>query len=146
MFIFVSELNYGIVTKTFEVVYLNKSLENWESVLRVSNLVIAIQVDTSNLHLIARSCGVHQIVEHDALLLPWDSARRDSAGCFLNSQFLVIAVNSRQLIECVRTVTLATNTHTGVVLCFSKTRVVSWSFQISADTSDEHFVVLRENA
>ena len=114
--------------------------------LCVCNLVVAVQVDTSDLNFVTWSCSVYKVVQHDALLLPWNSAWWDSAWSFLDSQFLVIAVNSGQLIKCVRTIALATNAHTSVVLCFCETCMVSWSFQITTDASDEHLVVLRENA
>jgi hypothetical protein len=62
VFILVSELNDGVIAKTFKVVYFNEGLKNWETVLCVRYLVVPVQVDTSDLNLITWSCSIYKIV------------------------------------------------------------------------------------
>lgn len=62
MFILVSELNDGVISKTFKVVHLNEGLKYWEAVLCVRYLVVPVQVDTSDLNLVTWSCSIYKIV------------------------------------------------------------------------------------
>lgn len=145
LLVLISQFDDGFITESLKVVYLDQSLEHGEAVLSVSNLVIAVHVDTSNFDLITRPCSINQIVQNNALLLSRHSARGDRARGFLDRQLLVVPVHGLKLIKLVGTGPLASDASAGVLLCLLEGGVVSWAFQVTTHAPEEHFVELGEH-
>ena len=58
MFVFICEFDDCLVTKSLNVIDFNKSLEYWEAMLCICNLVVAVHVDSCDFNFITRTCRV----------------------------------------------------------------------------------------
>jgi len=121
-------------------------LEYREAILDVRNLVETIYVNSCNFDFIARPGSVDQVVQNNTLFLARNTTGRHSSWGFLDSELLVIPVDSPNLIESVGSVLLAHNASSNHLASFVETGRVSGTFDITARTSDIHLVALREHS
>ncbi len=142
MFVLVGKFNNSLITKALKIINFDESLKYGETMLRISNLVVSVHVNTRNLNLITRSRCIDQIVQNDALFLSWYTTRRHRARRLLNRQFLVIPIHSFQLVKLVCTITLTVDTRTRILFCLLERCMVSGSLKITTDAPEEHLVEL----
>jgi hypothetical protein len=55
LLIFIGQLNNHLVTESLQVVDFDQGLENWETVLRICDLVVSVHVDTCDFDLVTGS-------------------------------------------------------------------------------------------
>ena len=145
-FILVSNLNNVFIAESSDVVSLNDSLENWESVFDVSSIVKFIDEDTGDLNFISRPSSVNKIVKDEDFLLSWYSTWRHGSRGLLHRPFLVVSVDGFVIFNEVWTVLLANDALTQELLSVIRTVVVEWALQILAClASVVHFLKLWED-
>ena len=93
MFLLISELDHVLVSEATEVVHFDDGLEDWESVLDVSEVVISVDVDAVDLDFVTRAGDVDKIVQDEDLFLARDTARRDCAWSLLDRELLIVAID-----------------------------------------------------
>ena len=126
-FILVSNLNDIFIAESSDVVSLNDSLENWESVLDVGSIVKFIDEDTGDLNFISRSSSVNKIIKDEDLLLSWHSTWWHRSWGLLHGPFLVVSVNGFVVFNNVWAVLLANDALTQELLSIIGTIVVEWA-------------------
>ena len=113
--------------------------------LYITKVVKSIDENSCNLYFITRSSNINKIKLAHNLFLAWDTSWRNSAWSLLNSQLLVVLVDSVGFINNIGTLFLANHARSKFFLSFILVSPIAWSFQISTFTSEENLLILREN-
>ena len=146
LFVFISQVYNSVISKSPQIIHFYKRLEDWKTVFRISNLIVAILIYASNFYLVTWASCINQIMKHNAFFLAWNTTWRYRARCFLNCKLLMVSIYCLKFIKLVWTSSLTSNTCACISFCLLERRVVSWSFQISTNTSNKHLKVLWENS
>jgi len=145
VFLLVGQLHNILITLTLQIVDLNDSLEDRESVLDVRKVIVSVDVDSVDFNFITGAGNVDKIMQDEDLFLTGDTAGWYCAWCFLDGQLLIVAVDSLDLINSVGATRLAHNTNSQTFLSLIWVCVKDWSLCVATLTLEEHFGVLWEN-
>lgn len=143
--LFISELDNVLIAEASEVVNFDHGLEDGESVLYVREVVIPVDVDTVDFDFVARAGHVNEVVQHVDFFLAGNSTRRNCAWSLLDCEFLVIPVDSFDLVNCVGAASLADDALGQTLSSLDRVGIVDRSLQVTALATEEYLAVLREN-
>lgn len=144
--VLISKLNNLFISKSMNVISLNNSWKNWESMLNISSIIESIDKNTCNFNFVSRSGAINKIVEDIYLFLSWYSSWWNWAWSLLNCPFLVISVDTHKFFGLVL-LTLANNTSSKELLHIILLIVHEWTLDILAsETSIVRDFFLWENA
>ena len=112
--------------------------------LDVSEIVVPVDVNTVDLHLVARAGDIDQVVKDEDFFLARNAARRHRTWSLLNGQLLIVAVDSLDLIYGVWAASMAHDTLGQALLGLLWVRVEDGSLDITALAAEVHASVLWE--
>lgn len=110
--IFISQFNNFLITKSSNKVSFNYCWENRETMLDISEVVKSINVDTCDFNFISWASRVYLVILENYLLLTWYPTWWNSSWCLLDSQFLIVSIDSVYFIYWVGTCFLTNNAST----------------------------------
>ena len=113
--------------------------------LYIAKVVKSVDENSCNFNFVTRSCNINKIILAHNLFLARDTSWRDSAWSLLDSQLLVVLVDSVGFINNIGTLFLANHARSKFFLSFILVSSIAWSLQISTFTSEENLLILREN-
>jgi hypothetical protein len=147
MLVLISELDNLLITKSSDIVGLDDGCENWESVLHIGSIIEFVNENTCDFNFISWSSSVDKVIEDKDLLLSWNTTWRNRSGSFLDCPFLVVSVDRFVILKMVRTLRLADDALSQVLLLLFDVVVEEWALEILALLASEvHFFELWENS
>ena len=113
--------------------------------LDVREVVIAVDVDSMDLNLVARAGYIDQIVKDKDFFLAGNTAGWHSAWRLLDGQLLVVAVDSLDVVDSVGTIGMADNALSERLACLVRVSVIDGALHIATLAPEVHLSILREH-